>query len=421
MADVDFQSSLGWEIILNCVCVLMFDIKICFCKGSNAAAALHLSMNQACNWWQKGGSPRASKHRTVRDVNLCFLFTARLRLAKRNQLYEAWTPAGSWGERRSSLLALRTCLSEKSVQIFLDVYYIYIHHHPPFFFVFLLYPSSGTSVKSGKFQPINVTWPYPGIRPEAQSQFSYINVLYIYYSGDIRWHFNNTSCSRTDLQDRPSLYLVVLSCRARPTGLSCDVRGQHLLVRDLGHPGTKIFQEFPAADHAVLLLCGFQGYWWLVHLLCLCERGGRWLYSRAACCKRPRVSTFYIFHHFSTFCLELLRFQLKAKILEWGSCNFLHLLSKDVKFRLNSVLSTRFERLSCSKAFEKRLCCNLHQATPQSRQLAQCKFPTGSRGYDGGLWEVKPECKTKNAHGYKMLTRWWPLVEKQTFEHLKHT
>ena len=133
MADVDFQSSLGWEIILNCVCVLMFDITICFCKGSNAAAALHLSMNQACNWWQKGGSPRASKHRTVRDVNLCFLFTARLRLAKRNQLYEAWTPAGSWGERRSSLLALRTCLSEKSVQIFLDVYYIYIHHHPPFF------------------------------------------------------------------------------------------------------------------------------------------------------------------------------------------------------------------------------------------------------------------------------------------------
>lgn len=135
MADVDFQSFLGWEIILNCVCVLMFDIKICFCKGSNAAA-LHLSMNQACNWWQKGVSPRASKHRTVRDVNLCFLFTARLRLAKRNQLYEAWTLAGSWGERRSSLLALRTCLSESSVQIFLDVYYSYIHH-PPFFFPFL--------------------------------------------------------------------------------------------------------------------------------------------------------------------------------------------------------------------------------------------------------------------------------------------
>lgn len=98
---------------------------------------------------------------------------------------------------------------------FLDVYYSYIHHHPPFFFfVFLLYPSSGTSVKSGKFQPINVTWPYPGIRPEAQSQFSYINVLYIYYSGDIRWHFNNTSCSRTDSQDRPSLYLVVSKCKA---------------------------------------------------------------------------------------------------------------------------------------------------------------------------------------------------------------
>ena len=144
----------------------MFDIKICFCKGSNAAA-LHLSMNQACNWWQKGGSPRASKHRTVRDVNLCFLFTARLRLAKRNQLYEAWTPAGSWGERRSSLLALRTCLSESSVQIS----WCLLQLHPPsstvFFFVFLLYPSSGTSVKSGKFQPINVTWPYPGIRPEA--------------------------------------------------------------------------------------------------------------------------------------------------------------------------------------------------------------------------------------------------------------
>lgn len=91
----------------------------------------------------------------------------------------------------------------------------------------------------------------------------------------------------------------ILSCQsARPTGLSCDVRGQHLLVRDLGHPGTKIFQEFPAADHAVLLLCGFQGYWWLVHLLCLCERGGRWLYSRAACCKRPRVSIGFLLSTF---------------------------------------------------------------------------------------------------------------------------
>lgn len=68
--------------------------------------------------------------------------------------------SGSWGERRSSLLALRT------------------------------------SVKSGKFQPINVTWPYPGIRP---------------------------------------------------TGLSCDVRGQHLLVTDgLSTFFASVNEEVPA-------------------------------------------------------------------------------------------------------------------------------------------------------------------------------
>eukprot|EP00438_Fugacium_kawagutii_P021564 Skav234420 [mRNA] locus=scaffold4957:43804:53067:- [translate_table: standard] len=80
-------------------------------------------------------------------------------LIERNGLAPIYD-TGSFGERRASLLELRT------------------------------------SVKSGKFQPIDVTWPYPGIRP---------------------------------------------------TGLSCDVHGRHLLVTDgLSTFIAAVHEEVPA-------------------------------------------------------------------------------------------------------------------------------------------------------------------------------
>ena len=197
-----------------------------------------------------------------------------------------------------------------------------------------------------------------------------------------------------------------------------------------------LFQDIPIAarpcghswSFVVLPVRLSSGYWWLVHLLCLCERGGGWLYTLYSEAEavwgmlQETVVGLHLFLHLSTVCscLQLFRFQLKAKILEWGSCNFLHLLSKDVKFRSFQQDLKCFHVWKHSKSSACAAICIRLRHKADSLLSANFQQAPGAMMEGSGRSNLT-ECNTMTVHGHKMLTRWWPLVDKQTFEHLRNT